>query len=155
MCPPESSPVPSPKEHEALEPAALGERINDQLKLYSDKDWNYSRISLETRALESLDGPYVLWIDFIETRSKRGKSDFQTFSHEVTWGARHSAEIGILELISLRINKAMLELTNVETWDYNYPVIRLVKKEDLVKQGIKEAFWYRVTEVIGEEFDNR
>jgi hypothetical protein len=130
-------------------------KINEVLKEYSDKDWNYSRITLTMNKLNELNGPYSLWIDYIATNTKKGRSDFQTYSQELTWGSRHSNELGILELISLRLNKALLDLSNDEMWNFRRPVIRLVKKEELTKQGIADALWYRVDEVVGEDFDNR
>ncbi|MEI6083623.1 MAG: hypothetical protein WCS70_04905 [Verrucomicrobiota bacterium] len=129
--------------------------INSALRLYSDKDWNYSRISLETRTLESLDCPYVLWIEEIDVKTPVNRKNFKSCEDEVTWGARHSNELGILELISLRINKALIESTSDEHWNYRRPVVRLIKREELVKKGITDALWYQVTEVIGDEFDSR
>jgi hypothetical protein len=131
------------------------EPINIALQSYSDKDWNYSRIKLEVRELGSLTGPYALWIDEIDVRNPVKRKEFKACEDEVTWGSRHSNELGILELISLRINKALIESTSDEYWDYRRPVIRLAKKEELAQKGITKAFWYVVTEVAGEDFDNR
>ena len=129
--------------------------INDALKAFCDKDWNYSRITLETSSLQLLQTPYVLWIDYIDVGTKPGSLDFKNYSREVTWGVRHSSELGILELISLRINNALIESSSDEHWNYRRPVVRIEKREELVKQNITEALWYRITEVEGDEFDNR
>lgn len=134
---------------------ATANRINELLKLYSDKDWNYSRITLKTISLRNLESPYGLWIDFMETKTKRGHDDFAVYSRELSWGSRHSDELGILELVSFRLNRALVEVSNDELWSFRRPVIRLVKKEELTQQGITDALWYHVEEVAGEEFDNR
>jgi hypothetical protein len=130
-------------------------KINEALGRYSDKDWNYSRIILESSKLELLSSPYVLWIDLIDVSNPTKRKAFKTYEDEVTWGGRHSNELGILELISLRINRALIESTSDEHWENRRPIVRLVKKEDLIKQGITDAFWYRVTEVVGDDFDSR
>jgi len=129
--------------------------INTALLSYSDKDWNYSRIALETRPLESLPHPYVLWVERIDVSTPANRKNFKNCEDEVTWGGRHSSELGILELISLRINKALIECSSDEHWNYRRPVIRLVKREELINKGIKSALWYQVTEVAGDEFDTR
>ena len=152
---PNELPLPNTSPVKPADVIATAGHINEVLKEYSDKDWNYSRIILTIEQLEKLNGPYSLWIDFIETNSKRGRGDFQTYSQELAWGSRHSNELGILELISLRLNRALLEVSNDETWNFKRPVIRLIKKEELAKQGVTDAIWYRVDEVVGEDFDNR
>lgn len=130
-------------------------KINEALESYSDKDWNYSRISLEVKPLESLTSPYVLTIESIDVSTPIKRKVFKGSEDEVTWGGRHSNELGILELISLRINKALIESTSDEYWGFTRPVVRLVRKEELIQQGITDALWYNVTEVAGEEFDAR
>ena len=135
--------------------AAVLERANNALRRYSDKDWNYSRISLCIRALSDSHGPYILWPDLIDTRTKQGKADLKTAKDEITWGERHSNEMGILELISLRLNRALLEATDDEYWEHTRPIFRLTRTELLQQSGITEAFWYEVREVSGEDFDNR
>lgn len=127
------------------------ESINQVLSLYPDKEWNYSRIVLELRHLETIDSPYVLVTDSVDLRQPEGKKRFANYEREITWGTRHSSELGILELISLRLNKALLESMSTDV----RPVLRIEKKEELIKQGITTALWYRVIEVTGEEFDNR
>ena len=131
------------------------EKINAVLAEYSDKDWNYSRITLEIRELESIDGPYALSVFLINVKTKEGRKEFGTYESEVTWGDRHSNELGILEMISLRINKALMETSSDEHWDFVRPVVRLTKREELLEQGITTGIWYRVAEVAGEEFDAR
>ena len=133
----------------------LAAKINEALETYSDKDWNYSRISLCIKNLELLDSPYALWSEFIDAKSDDGKADLKSLSGEIKWGTRHSDELGILELISLRLNKALLESTSDVHWNHRRPVIRVVPKQTLVDQGYPSAFWYEVTEVAGEEFDSR
>ena len=130
-------------------------KLNRALESYSDKDWNYSRISLESRLLQTLDSPYVLWVEQISTKTKQGEKELKNLRGEIAWGTRHSDELGLTELVSLRVNKALLEITSDEYWGNLRPVIRLVKKELLAQKGIADAFWYRVCEVGGEEFDNR
>ena len=134
---------------------AIAYEVNEALRGYSDKDWNYSRISLELCPLESIDSPYVMWIERVDIFTEHGKTVLQTLKEEVVWGTRHSNELGIAELVSLRINRALVEATSDEHWRYIRPVVRLVKKELLTQQGIVSALWYRVCEVTGEEFDNR
>jgi hypothetical protein len=130
-------------------------QINDAFLRVTDKDWNYSRITLELRPLAQIDSPYVLWVERIETDHKTGKGELAQLKSEVTWGSRHSKELGILEIISLRLNKMLLETTSDSRWMNRRPVIRAVKKRDLEIQGITDAFWYGVQEVCGEEFNNR
>ena len=130
-------------------------KLNDALASYSDKDWNYSRIILEEKSLEILNSPYAMVIDPIDIRSSDGRNEVITYEGEVTWGLRHSSELGILELISLRINKALLESTSDEYWDFVRPVIRLANTEELISKGITTALWYQVIEVAGDDFDNR
>jgi hypothetical protein len=130
-------------------------RLNAALASYSDKDWNYSRISLTTRPLDGFDSPYLLWPDVLDLVTKQGRNDLKTLSDEVKWGDRHSSELGILELVSLRINKALLESTSDEFWKNRRPVLRVLGKHLLVEQGVASALWYEVREMRGEDFDNR
>jgi hypothetical protein len=134
---------------------AIANEVNEALKQYSDKDWNYSRISLESCPLESIDSPYVLWIERVDAGTKHGLGEVQALKEEIAWGTRHSSELGIAELISLRINRALAESNTKEHWGDLQPVVRLVKRELLAQQGIVSAFWYKIREVSGEEFDNR
>ena len=87
--------------------------------------------------------------------TKQGRNDLNALVDEVKWGERHSSELGILEVVSLRINKALLEVTSDEYWQQARPVVRIVKKETIAGQHATHALWYQVTEVAGEEFDNR
>jgi hypothetical protein len=100
-------------------------------------------------------GPYTLWVEYVDVSTKTGRITFKTCTDEVTWGCRHADELGILELISLRLNKALIESTSDEFWSYRRPVVRLAKKEELIKQDISVGLWYQVQEIAGEEFDNR
>ncbi|HUK83146.1 MAG TPA: hypothetical protein VLZ12_11010 [Verrucomicrobiae bacterium] len=138
-----------------LELPELMVKVNEALEGYSDKDWNYSRISLEPCLLQSHDLPYVLWLERIATQTNQGKDELKRLREEVTWGSKHCSELGFAELASLRINKALLEATADEYWDHVRPIVHLVKKEHLAQQGIAAAFWYRVREVPGEDFDSR
>lgn len=131
------------------------QQINDALRRCPDKDWNYSRITLQLRPLTQADSPYLLWVEHIVTTQKSGKGELASLKSELTWGGRHSDELGILEIISLRINKALLEHTSDEFWTDHRPVIRTVSKQELEAQGITEAFWYHVEEVVGNDFENR
>ena len=130
-------------------------QVNEALGMYSDKDWNYSRISLVIRPLEELDGPYALSLEILDLSTKQGRGDLKALVDEVKWGQRHSSELGMLEVVSLRINKALLEVTDAAHWQYKRPVVRIVRKEDIAGQGTTHAFWYHITEVAGEDFDNR
>ena len=130
-------------------------RLNAALATYSDKDWNYSRISLSVRPLEDTNSPYLLWPEVLDVVTKPGRADLKALSAEIKWGEHHSSELGILEIVSLRINKALLETTSDEFWQYKRPVIRALKKHLLAEQGIRTALWYEVQEVAGEDFDNR
>ena len=130
-------------------------RVNVALQDYSDKDWNYSRISLTTRTLVTLDSPYVLRLEVLDLKSKQGRTELKTLSDEVKWGERHASELGMLEVVSLRINKALLDVTSDEHWQFKRPVVRIAKKEVLAGQETTHAIWYQITEVAGEDFDNR
>ena len=130
-------------------------QINSALRNYSDKDWNYSRISLIIGLLSELDSPYVLGLEILDLATKQGQADLKTLSDEVKWGERHASELGMLEVVSLRINKALLEVTSDEHWQYKRPVIRIVKREAFAGQPITHAIWYKIAEVAGDDFDNR
>jgi hypothetical protein len=136
-------------------PQKLSDTVNEALEAYSDKDWNYSRIHLVTQSLQTTDSPYVLWCETIDTKDEANAQLLKSLENEIKWGDRHSNELGFLELVSLRLNKALLESTSDEYWNYQRPVIRVVKRDDLVAQGVTEAFWYRITEVAGDQFDSR
>jgi len=131
------------------------DRVNSALLNYSDKDWNYSRISLIRKLLNSIDGPYVLKIDVLDLTTKEGRIELRSLVDEVKWGDRHSSQLGMLEVVSLRINKALLEVTSDDYWHQNRPVIRVVKKEAVDSEDTTHATWYQITEVAGEDFDNR
>lgn len=134
---------------------ALRKRVNEALLLYSDKDLNYSRITLISKPLHDMDGPYSLWYEILDVRTKAGRSTFKGAADEVAWGERHTNELGILEIVSLRINKVLMESTSDEFWGFNRPIFRLEKKEVLAQKGINVALWYEIHEVAGEEFENR
>src|ERR1700693_4620585 len=103
--------------------AASIELVNTALQDYSDKDWNYSRISLIIRPLDTIDGPYILRLELLDVKTKPGRADLKTLSDEVKWGERHASELGMLEVVSLRINKALLEVTSDEHWQFKRPVL--------------------------------
>jgi len=136
-------------------PEQVVTRLNAVLKSCSDKDWNYSRISLTVRPLDDLNSPYVLWPEVLDLVTKEGRLDLKALSDEVKWGDRHLSELGVLEIISLRINKTLLENTSDQFWQGKRPILRVVKKHLLADQGIRAALWYEVLEVAGEDFDNR
>jgi len=140
---------------ESKQMEVLVNQINSALKAYSDKDWNYSRIALVIRPLREFDGPYVLRIDRLDLTAKAGQKDLKALIDEVKWGGRHSSELGILEVVSLRINKALLEATSDEFWQHQRAVVRIAKKEELGREQSTNAIWYQITEVAGEDFDNR
>jgi len=131
------------------------DRVNSALLNYSDKDWNYSRISLIDKLLESIDGPYVLKVDVLDLKMTKGRDELRSLVDEVKWGDRHSSQLGILEVVSLRINKALLEVTSDDYWNQNRPVLRIVKKEEVESEDITHAVWYQIAEVAGEDFDER
>jgi hypothetical protein len=131
-------------------------RINAALLNYSDKDWNYSRISLITKSLADVNNPYVSKLELLDQNTREGRSQLKTLTYEVKWGDRHSSELGMLEIVSLRINKALLEVTSNEYWNQKRPVVRIIKKQVLDREGTTiTALWYDIAEVAGEEFDNR
>ena len=130
-------------------------KLNSVLDAYSDKGWNYSRIRLYTCPLQSLDSPYSFWIDSLDVTDRDGRQQLKALKEEIAWGLRHSDELGIAELVSLRVNKALLEIASDKDWESSRPVVRLKKKELLQKQGITDAVWYNVQEVGGEEFQSR
>jgi len=140
---------------ESKQMEVLVNQINSALKAYSDKDWNYSRIALVIRPLREFDGPYVLKIERLDLAAKAGQKDLKALADEVKWGDRHSSELGILEVVSLRINKALLEATSDEFWHYQRAVVRITTKEELGREQPANAIWYQITEVAGEDFDNR
>jgi hypothetical protein len=130
-------------------------RLNAALKSYSDKDWNYSPISLSVRPLDDTNSPYLLWPEVLDMVTKKGRADLKALSDEVKWGERHSSELGILEIVSLRINKALLDSTSDEFWQHKRPIIRALKKHLLAEQGIRAALCYEVLEATGYDFDTR
>jgi len=130
-------------------------QVNTALQEYSDKDWNYSRISLVTRPLDGFGSPYILRLEILDLKTKQGRTDLKTLSDEVKWGDRHASELGMLEVVSLRINKALLEATSDEYWQFKRPVVRIAKREALAGKQDINAIWYQITEVAGEDFDNR
>ena len=144
-----------PKTSASQETSALCERVNEAMLQHSDKDMNYSRIRLMVKLLHDVDGPYALWFDILDVRADAGKSALKIATDEVTWGERHTNELGILEIISLRLNKALLQCTSDEFWGFSRPVLRIEKKEVLAQKGISAVLWYEVQEVGGEEFENR
>ena len=135
--------------------ALWAKAINKVLERFSDKDWNYSRIYLIPCCLKETLSPYVLGIDWLDMHSKQGKLDCKTALDEVTWGERHSSELGMLEVISLRLNRALSEVTTADYWHGVRPILRLQKRSDLLGKDQTHAFWYRIEEVQGEEFENR
>jgi len=144
-----------PSRSQDMDRKLLLECVNKALLAYSDKDWNYSRISLLVKQLDEIEIPYVLRFETLDLKTKQGRGELKTISDEVKWGERHSSELGMLELVSLRINKALLEITSDEHWQWKRPVARIAKRETLLAQGITSALWYEVHEVVGEDFDNR
>ena len=130
-------------------------KLNAVLGSCSDKDWNYSRISLTVRPLDGFSSPYVLWPEVLELVTKEGLVGLKALSDEIKWGERHSSELGVLEIISLRVNKALLENTSDQFWQNKRTILRVVKKHLLAEQDIRAALWYEVQEVAGEDFDNR
>ena len=146
--------TPSPDDPNHQMEAAV-KQVNAALKEYSDKDWNYSRISLVIRPLDALDSPYVLGFETLDLKTKQGRADLKTLSDEVKWGERNSSELSMLEVVSLRINKALLEITSDEHWQFKRLVIRIIKREVLVGQAATHTIWYQINEVAGDDFDNR
>jgi hypothetical protein len=134
---------------------SLVDQVNSALSNYSDKDWNYSRISLIIKPLSSLHGPYSLKIEVLDQTTRDGRNGLKMLTDEVKWGERHSSELGVLELVSLRINKALLEVTSNDYWNQKRPVVRVAKTQDVYNEDTTVTLWYQVTEVAGEEFDNR
>jgi len=59
------------------------EQVNAALHGYSDKDWNYSRISLVIRSLDNFNSPYILRIEVLDLKTKQGRTDLKTLSDEV------------------------------------------------------------------------
>lgn len=129
--------------------------INQALHRVPDMDWNYSRIELTLVSLHETVVPYVLEIDWLDVRGRTGEAAYRASLDEITWGQRHSHELGILEIASLRLNRALAEATSAAYWHDVRPVIRLQKRTDLLEKDRTHAFWYRVEELQGEEFENR
>jgi hypothetical protein len=144
----------SPTENAQMEVAV--HQINKALEAYSNKDWNYSRIHLVIRPLQDFDSPYALTIESLDLNTTVGQNDLKALVEELKWGERHSSELGVLEVVSLRVNKALLEITSDQYWDHMLrPVVRIAKKDVLAGKKFTNAIWYQVTEVAGEDFDNR
>src|SRR6266436_6007679 len=138
--------TPSPDDQNHQIEAAV-KQVNAALKEYSDKDWNCSCISLTIWPLDALDSPYALGLETLDLKTKQGRVNLKTLSDEVKWGERHSSELGMLEVVSLRLNKALLDATSDEHWQYKRPVVRIVKREELVGKQDTNAIWYQITEV--------
>jgi len=139
----------------ASDMALWGEVVNKALKHFSDKDWHYSRIKLILCRLEEVTSPYLLGIDWLDMRRKQGQVEFKALQDEIVWGECHSNELGMLEIASLRLNRALLEVSTTEDWHGVRPMIRLQKRTALLQKGQTHAFFYDVEEVQGEEFENR
>ncbi len=133
----------------------LAKKINNCLEKYSDKDWNYSRIRLQVIPIEEIKSPYALVADAIFIETRQGQAELKALRKDVEWGDRHSNELGILELVSLRLNKALLAVAYGAAGEEQFPVLRLVKIEELRAQNATHALWYEITEVRGEDFDSR
>jgi hypothetical protein len=129
--------------------------MNQSLKRVSDKDWYYSRISFVVKSLQEIDSPYVLQVDWIDTRSKNGEKHYKEMISELTWGQRHSYELGILEIVSLRLNQGLNTVTSSEYWHGIRPIVRVEKKQELLDISQTHGFWYQIQEVQGEEFESR
>ncbi len=136
-------------------PVSFAEHVNALLKRYPDKEWNYSRITLTVRSLDSLATEYVLWPDSIDPRNAAGRESLKSMLKELAWGDRHSSELGILELISLRLNRALVELTGGLEAVGEIPVIRVVPRQSIQPKTAAQVLWYEVIEVSGEDFDSR
>ncbi len=139
----------------------LVQKINAALKRYSDKDWNYSRIALTVVEVSATESPYLLGCELVDLGTRQEAKALKDVQSEVTWGDHHSNELGILELVSLRVNKALLAVASREDFvsgdppRKHHPVLRLVKRADLLAAKVAKAIWYEVQEVAGEEFDSR
>jgi hypothetical protein len=129
--------------------------INDALSRYSDQDWNYSRVSLTLESINESESPYALFYDTINTELADAKESLKNLAHELKWGERHSSELGFMELVSLRVNKALLDVTPNNHWHGKRPVVRILPRQELRNKGITYVIGYIVTEVAGEEFDSR
>ena len=139
---------PTPEDQGYQMEAAVNQ-VNTALQDYSDKDWNYSRISLTICPLDTIGGTYALRLEVLDLRTKQGRTDLKALSDEVKWGDRHSSELGMLEVVSLRINRALLDITSDEHWQFKRPVVRIVRKEVLADQAATNAVWYQINEVAG------
>lgn len=133
----------------------LASKLTEALRQCTDNEWNYSRIYLVVSSLTEIVGPYCLACELVNPNDKDGRQSLRLIEDEIKWGGRHGEELGILEIISLRLNKALLGNCDLKSWNGQQPVIRIVKKEAIQEQGITAAFWYAVEEVSGEEFENR
>jgi len=135
--------------------------INEKLQTFSDKDWNYSRLKLSVIDVNASQCPYLLGCELIEIAGRKGERELKDVQNEVTWGDHHSSELGILEIISLRVNKALLATVGnrfyvgAQMSGQFHPVVRLVKRQELLAANVPKAIWYEVQEVGGEEFENR
>ncbi len=131
------------------------DKLNNTLNLYPDKDWNYSRIVLVYNELEKLSSPYCLWCDLADRSSDEGKRFIKRTEEEIAWGKRHMNELGILEIVSFRINKALADIGTQDIWGRFHPILRVENKERIAERGINACLWYRVEEVVGEDFESR
>ena len=137
------------------------QRLNEILRRYSDKDWNYSRIRLVTLRVAALQCPYLLGCEFVDPNTRKGAREIKDVESEVIWGEHHSSELGILEIVSLRLNKALHAVVDENFQSSGspshrgHPIIRLLKRQTLLDANVPIAMWYEVQEVSGEEFDSR
>lgn len=154
-------PTPSFVDNKSIEQiAALVHSINEILARYPDRDWNYSRIRLRLAEPTALESPYFLGCEVLDDSTAHGRAERKTVQDEVAWGEHHESELGILEIISRRLNKALLALPGHcfaadPVLKGRRPVIRLVRREELQKAQVPVVLWYEVQEVNGEEFENR
>lgn len=139
----------------ATDLTGFADAANRILAKYDDKDWNYSRILLVTRTLQSLDSAYFLVPDSIDPRNAEGRQALRDLVKELAWGERHSNELGVLELVSLRVNHALVELSGGPHAKEEIPVVRVVPRQSVEPKPGTQVLWYEVVEVSGEDFDSR
>lgn len=142
---------------EQIAARALADQINAALAAVPDKDWNYSRLRLLALPLTQIRGPFALGCDWVHPRSRAGRQQLKSLEAEMEWGARHSDDLSFLEIASLRINRALSQYAGPKSkfWGESYPILRVVRREQLRAMGSTMGLWYEIEEVEGSEFERR
>jgi len=130
-------------------------QVNAALQEYSDKDWNYSRISLGYTPVICIRQPLCPRLETLDLSRNRGRPISNPIRRGEMGRTPTLPNFGMLEVVSLRINKdsSKSQATNIGNISAQWFVS--LKREVLVGQPTVHAIWYRISEVAGDDFDNR